>query len=406
MGPMTEDVVFVEALSFFGTVKKEIGDDERKPYQRKKSMARAEDEDHADSPQPSKKPVKREIQRPDGTVVAGPRPIKRDYDSDDERLIQLKQMGHADTYVATQLAKEGRVKYNARTISGRWQRIRKVLEEKEEEQLDDELTDWHEGEVRSDDTLETVIQQVERKIQQEKDRLDARKWREISQHFANVTLTRKYTANACEERWHALMTGTADLPIEQDPDKEGRARRREQRQLERQARRAMAAAEAQEVEDSKQRARELIEESKAVKKEEAELVRAEKEAARIEERKLRNKIKNAGVAAKKQLIANKEAWLAYNRAEIAWEKAKMRATAHIRKHGVRAKVVSKVIVVDRYKDDGEVGLSADHAVIVNGNGAVDSTAGGSAGESRGEKRAHPDVDDGEATAGKRARSTA
>ncbi|OQO10387.1 hypothetical protein B0A48_03683 [Cryoendolithus antarcticus] len=403
MAPIMEDVVFVEALSFFGTVKKETGDDERKPYQRKKSTARAEDKADTDDPQPSKKAVKRQIQRPDGTVVAGPRPIKRDYDSDDERLIQLKQMGHADTYVATQLAKEGRVKYNARTISGRWQRIRKVLEEKEEEQLDDELTDWHEGE---DKTLEGVIQQVERKIQEEKDRLDARKWREVSQHFANVTLKRKYTANACEERWHALMTGTADLPIEQDPDKEGRARKREQRQLERQARRAMAAAEAQEVEDSKQRTRELIEESKAVKKEEAAQVRIEKEAARLEQRKLRNRIKNAGVAAKKQLIANKEAWLAYNRAEIAWEKAKLRATVHIRKHGIRARVVAKPGMSKIDQARGSLALSLEGEPAIDSNGAVDSTTAGSSAKARGDKRMHPDLDDEDTVAAKRVKTTA
>ncbi|KAK6441444.1 hypothetical protein LTR95_002325 [Oleoguttula sp. CCFEE 5521] len=403
MGPVMEDVVFVETLSFFGTVKKETGDDERKPYQRERSTARAEDKADTDSPQPSRKAVKREIQRPDGTVVAGPRPIKRDYDSDDERLIQLKQMGHADTYVATQLAKEGRVKYNARTISGRWQRIRKVLEEKEEEQLDDELTDWHEGE---DETLESVIQQVERKIQEAKDRLDARKWLEVSQHFANVTLKRKYTANACEERWHALMTGTADLPIEQDPDKEGRGRKREQRQLERQARRAMAATEAQEVEDSKQRARELVEESKAVKKEEAEQVRAEKEAARIEQRKLRSKIKNAGVAAKKQLIANKEAWLAYNRAEIAWEKAKARAAAHIRKHGVKARVVSKGIVMDASKDRSAAVLSTQDVAALHGDAAVDSTAAGAVDVARGDKRHRSDPADDGTIAAKRAKTTA
>ncbi|KAK6442162.1 hypothetical protein LTR95_001603 [Oleoguttula sp. CCFEE 5521] len=402
MGPIMEDVVFVEALSFLGTVKKEAGDDERKPYQRKKSVVRIED-DHTNSPQPSKKAVKREIQRPDGTVVAGPRPIKRDCDSDDERLIQLKQMGHADTYVAAQLAKEGRVKYNARTISGRWQRIRKVLEKKEEEQLDDELTDWHEGE---DDTLETVIQQVECKIQDEKDRLDARKWREVSQHFANVTLKRKYTANACEERWHALMTGTADLPIERDPDEGGRARKREQRQLERQARHAIAIAEAQGVEDSKQRARELIEESKAVKKEEAEQVRAEKEAARLEQRKLRNRIKNAGVAAKKQLIANKEAWLAYNRAEIAWEKAKLRATVHIRKHGIRERVVAKPGMSKIDQARGSLALSLEGEPAIDSNGAVDSTTAGSSAKARGDKRMHPDLDDEDTVAAKRVKTTA
>lgn len=56
-------------------------------------------------------------------------------------------MGHSDEKTAQILIKEGRVKYTSRTINSRWLRLRKALEAKEAEILDDELSDWHMGEV-------------------------------------------------------------------------------------------------------------------------------------------------------------------------------------------------------------------------------------------------------------------
>jgi hypothetical protein len=84
-----------------------------------------------------------------GGKAAGPKPIKANYDADDARIVDLKQQGWSDEYVARKLAEEGRIRYVGRTVGSRWLRIRKALEAKEEEILEDEMSDWHDGEVRS-----------------------------------------------------------------------------------------------------------------------------------------------------------------------------------------------------------------------------------------------------------------
>lgn len=44
---------------------------------------------------------------------------------------------------------EGYQEFSAKRIQARWLRLKKVVEQKEEERLDDELSDWHIGEVRA-----------------------------------------------------------------------------------------------------------------------------------------------------------------------------------------------------------------------------------------------------------------
>ena len=73
--------------------------------------------------------------------------VALDYDSDDDRIITLKQQGFTDEYVAAKLVEEGRMRYVPKTIGSRYNRLRKTIEEAEEEKLDDELSDWHVDEV-------------------------------------------------------------------------------------------------------------------------------------------------------------------------------------------------------------------------------------------------------------------
>lgn len=82
-----------------------------------------------------------------GGRAAAPKPIKADYDEDDACIVKYKQQGYTDEWVAKKLAEEGRVRYVARTVGSRWQRLKKAFVEKEEELLDDDLSDWHVGEV-------------------------------------------------------------------------------------------------------------------------------------------------------------------------------------------------------------------------------------------------------------------
>lgn len=59
----------------------------------------------------------------------------------------MKQQGYSDQAVRDELIRQGRTRYDVKTIPSRWLRIRKVKQRAEEEALDDELEDWHEDEV-------------------------------------------------------------------------------------------------------------------------------------------------------------------------------------------------------------------------------------------------------------------
>lgn len=73
--------------------------------------------------------------------------ITADLDSDDELIVRMKNAKYLEKDIAQRLADEGRIKYNAKTIGTRLARIRKKLQEKNDQMLDEELTDWHEGDV-------------------------------------------------------------------------------------------------------------------------------------------------------------------------------------------------------------------------------------------------------------------
>lgn len=75
--------------------------------------------------------------------------ITTDYNSDDNRIIQLKEQGRNEEAIADILLKEGRMSYKPKSIAGRIGRIMKMMRKTENDLLDDEMTDWHEGEVRA-----------------------------------------------------------------------------------------------------------------------------------------------------------------------------------------------------------------------------------------------------------------
>ncbi|CAK4034648.1 Hypothetical predicted protein [Lecanosticta acicola] len=161
-----------------------------------------------------------------GGLAVLAKPITIDYDSDDARLIELKQQDHTDVFVAETFQKEGRMRYSAKTVGSRWQRLRKMMIDAEDEELDDELSDWHVGE---DDKLKEVFDSLEQKYKESLAKLEQRKWQEISMHLGHKIGKRKYSAKACRERFVAVQNGTALTPIEEDEDQEGRRELREAR---------------------------------------------------------------------------------------------------------------------------------------------------------------------------------
>lgn len=185
--------------------------------------------------------------RVEGGVAPHSKPVTADYDSDDARIIELKQLGHSDDFVASKLVEEGRIRYVGKTIGSRYLRLRKVLEDKEDERLDDELSDWHEGE---DDKLLSIAKSLQGKLDRQIETLTVRMWKEVSAFLAGKLGGKKrYTHRACRQRAGAVHAGNALAPIEHDDDQEGRRKMREERIKKAKADRIAKAIEATSLEE-------------------------------------------------------------------------------------------------------------------------------------------------------------
>lgn len=84
-----------------------------------------------------------------GGRAALPKPVTADLDSEDEIILRMKEDGFTDQQVVNKLKEENRVRYDRKTIGSRFLRIQAALAAKQDERLEAEETDWHEGEVRS-----------------------------------------------------------------------------------------------------------------------------------------------------------------------------------------------------------------------------------------------------------------
>lgn len=75
------------------------------------------------------------------------KPINIILDEEDQLIVDMKMAGYPDADVAQRLVEKGFTRYKPETISNRVVRIKKKSQEYMEKLLDEELSDWHEGEV-------------------------------------------------------------------------------------------------------------------------------------------------------------------------------------------------------------------------------------------------------------------
>ncbi|TKA43810.1 hypothetical protein B0A54_05569 [Friedmanniomyces endolithicus] len=227
---------------------------------------------HTGSPKESDR-VRKSSRVVGGKAVLSKRVVV-DYDSDDGRIITLKQQGFSDEYVSQKLIQEGRIRYQAKTVTSRWLRLRKALEAAENERMDDELSDWHEDDVSTC----SRIKDLGDKFEADMEKLMEKKWVEVAAVLASRINKKKYSSRACRERFEGLENGTALLPIELDKDQEGRRRLREERMAAAKHRRATAIADARREEEEKV-ARLEAKKTEALEKRQAVMLLAEKRAA-------------------------------------------------------------------------------------------------------------------------------
>ncbi|KAI9661153.1 MAG: hypothetical protein M1821_009480 [Bathelium mastoideum] len=162
--------------------------------------------------------------RIEGGRAAQAKKVTADLDSEDEIIVQMKQKNFSDRDVAYQLVSEGRINYDRKTIATRWARLRKALAEREDQLLDEDLTDWHEGE---DEILVKAYHRAARQVEHEVEKAQDKLWRYTSDLLRRERAASRYSPRACKQRYEALLNGTARIPPELDDDPAARAAERQ-----------------------------------------------------------------------------------------------------------------------------------------------------------------------------------
>ncbi|OAP63392.1 hypothetical protein AYL99_02619 [Fonsecaea erecta] len=123
--------------------------------------------------------------------------VTADLDSDDEMIVRMKEARFLERDIAQALIDQGRTAYNPKTIGTRWRRIKAALQKRQDDLLDADLTDWHEGD---DDILLQAVFKTEREVNRLKEDIESKKWRMPVVNFSQ---------NACRARYDALQNGCA-----------------------------------------------------------------------------------------------------------------------------------------------------------------------------------------------------
>ncbi|KAI9668756.1 MAG: hypothetical protein M1831_000825 [Alyxoria varia] len=207
--------------------------------------------------------------------------VNPDYlDSDDELIKSMKEQGYRDEVIQERLVKEDRIIYNVKSIATRYGRICRTLAAAKTAKLDDDQTDWHDGD---DDVLDDAIQENLYWYNRDLEILNRKYWYAVAEDSEKKMGKARFSKNACRERYEARQKGTAEPTLEADPDQHVRMARRIRWAAERQQRKNEAAAQ----EQAKEQAKLNKTEAARRKQEEKQLARAEKLAEQEERRRIK-----------------------------------------------------------------------------------------------------------------------
>jgi hypothetical protein len=179
-----------------------------------------------------------------GGHAASFKPITVDLDEEDQLIVDMKQQGYNNEDIVVRLVEKGFTRYEPRSVACRWMRIRKKTQEYEERLLDEELTDWHIGEVSflqticsvlfltdrcQDEMLQEAYEIADKKFEVELEKLEQKRWAWTAQEVNKRLLRQRFSARACRQRFEDIRDNKARCPPELDPDPEARALEREER---------------------------------------------------------------------------------------------------------------------------------------------------------------------------------
>jgi flagellar biosynthesis GTPase FlhF len=227
-------------------------------------------------------------------------------DSIDALMLEMREKGFSDQQISGKLAKDCGVVYNVKSISTRIMRIRLAQTENTDFLLKEGSKEWQFEDVftvsgrklktgtnseRQDTTLLQAYALADIEVNYEIERTRAWRFRKVSEYMRRLNKDALFSANACRERYNALIEGKARIPSEVDDDPEARraemaARRREcekarlEEETEKEAQAALKKKRKQEAAaQSAQKAEELANKRMAKEADKAERVKQKAEKA-------------------------------------------------------------------------------------------------------------------------------
>ncbi|KAF2865874.1 hypothetical protein BDV95DRAFT_240490 [Massariosphaeria phaeospora] len=199
------------------------------------------------------------------TLAAYHKKVSAELDSDDELMLNMREKGFSDRQIADKLARDGRVRYDPKSIATRIGRVRQAQAAHVDWQLQEGYKEW---EYQEDLNLLQAYDLADIEVNYEIERIRAWRFRKVSEYMRRLNKDTIISAKACRERYQALLDGTATIPSEEADDP---AQRRVEMEAYREERAAIRDAERlanEEREKHKRRIREEARERNAQKAEE------------------------------------------------------------------------------------------------------------------------------------------
>ncbi|KAF1351626.1 hypothetical protein EJ07DRAFT_66685, partial [Lizonia empirigonia] len=205
--------------------------------------------------------------------------VSAQLDSDDELMLQMREKGYSDRQISDKLAKDGRVRYDQKSISTRIMRIRLAQAENFDFLLQEGYKEW---EFEDDQRLVEAYALADIEISYEIERIRAWRFRKVSEYMRRLHKDSLFSANACRVRYGQLTSGKARIPCAVDDDPETRREELETFCMSREAAREKEAAEKETQEALEKRIKDAVKIKHAQKAEEIANKRAAKETEKAQ----------------------------------------------------------------------------------------------------------------------------
>jgi hypothetical protein len=264
--------------------------------------------------------------------------ITANLDSDDELIMNMRDKGFSDAQISDRLAKEGRVRYDRKSISTRIGRIKVAQGELVDQLLADRYKEW---DMADDLKLMQAYELADIEVRYEIERVRAWRFKKVSDYMRRLDKNSIFSAKACKERYQTIMDGTVEVPTDQWPDPAARRAEVDKEKKEKEVARQKEKAEQNKIEAEQRKIREEVRLRQIEKSAQTARIRgekAQKKAERDMQRATQSQIKAARATENRvskdqkaeQIRAQKAAEVQRNREKNPHEAVNLNLTSELK----------------------------------------------------------------------------